>query len=376
MELAKLEPLTFRPPLCCLRGDVHALELMSRLGGTIKIAREVAGPTTYNNLPQKLAELLTDTYGKIVFGLSAHPISTPLRRNDLETLGKNVKKLLKDAGKSVRFIPNKELTLSSATVVHNNLVEKGAEFLLIETSAGFVIARTMAVQDFESFSLRDFGRPAFDSKSGMLPPKLALMMLNLANVPTGATILDPFCGSGTVLMEALLQKYAVIGSDLSTKAVHDSKQNIAWLQEKFAIANVKCAISEQDVKHLTQKVGAGSVDAVVTEPYLGEPRHGNESATDLQKRTQELADLYSDAFEQFTQILKPGGAVVIALPRFRFKGEWIRLPENLWKKIAALGFVPERLLPTKFTVESFLLYHRPDQHVGREIWKFRLSKTK
>jgi DNA modification methylase len=38
-------------------------------------------------------------------------------------------------------------------------------------------------------------------------------------VPTGGTVLDPFCGSGTVLVEAMLAKRAVIGTDLNPLAV-------------------------------------------------------------------------------------------------------------------------------------------------------------
>ena len=47
-------------------------------------------------------------------------------------------------------------------------------------------------------------------------------------------ILDPFCGSGTVLQEALLMGFTqVAGTDLSPKAITDTKENIAWIKEKY-----------------------------------------------------------------------------------------------------------------------------------------------
>src|SRR5205823_3602162 len=91
-----------------------------------------------------------------------------------------------------------------------------------------------AVQPFEQFSARDFGRPGRDDLSGMLPPKLAIIMINLAANDTISVLLDPFCGSGTILSEALLLGYKnLIGSDISEKAVADTKTNLDWIANKF-----------------------------------------------------------------------------------------------------------------------------------------------
>ena len=57
------------------------------------------------------------------------------------------------------------------------------------------LGQTLVVQPFKVLSKRDFGRPARDDHSGMLPPKLAQIMINLArrndDIST-KTILDPF----------------------------------------------------------------------------------------------------------------------------------------------------------------------------------------
>ena len=89
----------------------------------------------------------------------------------------------------------------------------------------FSLAQTEAVQPFEQFSARDFGRPGRDDLSGMLPPKLAIIMINLAQTPLNSILLDPFCGSGTILSEAVLLGYTnLIGTDISEKAIADSKK--------------------------------------------------------------------------------------------------------------------------------------------------------
>ena len=46
-------------------------------------------------------------------------------------------------------------------------------------------------------------------------------------------ILDPFCGTGTVLQEALLAGYDVVGTDLSQKIVDYTTENLSWLQSTF-----------------------------------------------------------------------------------------------------------------------------------------------
>ena len=225
----------------------------------------------------------------------------------------------------------------------------------------------MAVQEFEEYSRRDYGRPVRDTKSGTLPPKLAQMMINLAQAPKGSVILDPFCGSGTVLQEALLLGYQVIGSDQSEKAVADTKKNLEWFIESqksnlksqnynSEVKNFKVFLT--DVRQLGQQIN--QVDAIVTEPYLGPALRGQESLSEIKSIVAELEKLYLDAFGVFEKILKPGGKVVIVLPYFTKHN----LKPEIQTALGQLGF--ERLN------QEDLIYSRPDQKVWREIvvWGF------
>ena len=115
-----------------------------------------------------------------------------------------------------------------------------------------------------------------------------------------------------------------------------------------------------------------SVDLVVTEPFLGPPLRGSETNAELAHNDIELTRLYLSAFQNFKKILKPGGTVVFIIPRFRAGSVWITISNKLLPDIKRLGFLPIALLPTSFTEKNFLLYHRPAQKVGREIWKFKL----
>lgn len=53
---------------------------------------------------------------------------------------------------------------------------------------------------------------------GKFYPQLAKSLMNIAGLPTGGKILDPFCGSGTVLLEGLLNGYAAFGCDINPLA--------------------------------------------------------------------------------------------------------------------------------------------------------------
>jgi tRNA (guanine10-N2)-dimethyltransferase len=82
-------------------------------------------------------------------------------------------------------------------------------------------------------SVRDFGarrptdRPFF--QPGSMDPLLARAVANLAGARPGATILDPMCGTGGVLVEAGLVGANVLGVDAQAKMAHGARENLAAL---------------------------------------------------------------------------------------------------------------------------------------------------
>ena len=352
-------------------------ELARRLGGVVKIGNELAEQLTEDELLILLTENLKTIGGKIHFGLSWYDkTENQTWQKYVERWGKHIKRELKNAGFAARYIYKNTATLSSVTVTKNALDSKGREFLIVPKETGFAVAVTEAVQPFEELSTRDYGRPGRDDKSGMLPPKLAIMLLNLATEQkTDMALLDPFCGSGTILTEALLLGFThLVGCDVSDKAIQDSRQNCKWIQrDKLPDTMTHVTLSQTDVRDLSKKISLRSVDAIATEPFMGPPRRGNETEQELRATILTLSELYQSAFSEFKKILKPGGAVVFIFPRFLFRNSWITLSPQLIPVLKKLGFVPERLIPTTLLTEEYILYHRRGQLVGREIWKFKLT---
>jgi tRNA G10 N-methylase Trm11 len=287
-----------------------------------------------------------------------------------------------------RFVTGKEKNLSSVIVEQNNLTSSGMEIVLIpcQGNKGITIARTLAVQPFKELSFMDYGRPARDDHSGMLPPKLAKTMLNLTFIPekeknnlNSTVLLDPFCGSGTVITEAIIMysllknkknsnfnNLKLIASDISEKAVLDTKKNIEWIFKKTESKIKKIETYQLSAEELSIKIKKASVDKIVTEPFLG-PQRGK---INLKTIIPKLEKLYSKSFNQFKEILKPNGTIIILFPVFCLnnnKQYFINPAFSGFKTIAPLPGFLKNNQNIKLSPRNTMIYGRKDQKVMREI---------
>ncbi len=355
--------------------------LMGRLGGTVKIGVMMEMP--HGPAAEAAADLMTEkllsrgaTGQRITFGYSVYRLDGSARHAaaELRNAGMETKTRLKEASAGARWVKAQDgYALSSVAVAKNRLIEEGAEFVFLATADGLLAGMTSAVQPFEEFSGTDYGRPARDTLQGMLPPKLARMMINIAAVPADKRLLDPFCGSGTVLTEALRLGFTdVAGSDLNPEAVKSTLANIDWLKGRGGLPASKVEVFASDARKLSGRFPESSIGAVVTEPFLGAPRRGRETRGELQRQLAELSRLYYESLSSWGHLLRPDACVVIALPVFILGREKHGVSVSEFSK---LGWRPAALLPgtapagykTSLTKNGGLLYGRPDQLVWREI---------
>jgi len=352
--------------------------LNSRLGGTVKIGKILDKINKLEEFENKFFELVQFGAGKVFFGFSLYPLSPEIHiekyQKKMNAMAMDIKARLREEKQvNSRYVVSREPELSSVIVAKNKLLKNGAEICFFINKGEILLGQTLAVQQFEEFGARDFTRPGRDDVSGMLPPKLARIMINLAQIKPDAVILDPFCGSGTILQEALVLGYDnLIGSDNSDKAVSDSLKNLDWLSKKFDTASadgstkltmtaLAVKVYKLDVKDLVVRIKPNSIDAIITEPYLGPALKGKESQAQIEKTIKELEALYLTAFEQFTKVLVKGGKVVMVFPIYNLRN--IQSKINILSQIEKLGFA-------KVNMEE-LVYFREKQFVWREIGIFK-----
>lgn len=346
---------------------------IQRLGGTQKAGRVVA------QIPGSDWRKITDTIvkhylaawpertGKITLGLSAYDF--PVSPREVQKIGLTLKGKLKQSGVSLRLIPNQEIALSTATSHHNKLglADNKVELFIIKGSKITIIAESVGAQNISALAARDQGRPRRDAFVGMLPPKLAQMMINFAGLDSAAAprILDPFCGTGVLLQEAALLGYSVYGTDLSEKMVRYSRDNLNWLEEHMRMEKkIDWYLHEGDAMTTTWQ---SPVDAVVAETYLGQPFSAPPSPAKLTEVRGNCNHIISSFLTNLAPQLASGTPVVLAVPAWRAKdGTLTHLP--LTEDVSKLGF--ERI-ELKTVDTHALIYFRPDQVVARELLLLR-----
>lgn len=336
--------------------ELAADDLMMRLGGTTKIVQVVGTFDDETVADYLLSRVNRDS--KFHFGFSLYAlepgISTKKSLKTLHTLGIALKKTFKADEISCRFVSSQEVELSSVIVHKERLLKNGVEIVILKAANEILFGATLAVQPFQDWSHRDYGRPARDDRSGMLPPKLARMMLNLSGATAMDTVLDPFCGSGTVLQEAvLLGCKKIIGTDVSKKAVADTRENMEWLKQETGKYVEKIAVC--DARELLAKkiIAPESIDRIVFEGYLGKT---TPNAKAIEQQLFELEKLYRDTFIILERALSKNGTIVAALPFWTLsKAEIIHLP------------IKKLLAKSNLKIVDAYFYRRPQSVVGREI---------
>lgn len=347
-------------------GEENISPDINRLGGSLKLGR------FFDTDFSKLAKFLATAHpeGKITLGIS--DFSKQKKSGLAKQKSMELKRNLARVGRSVRVITSNEPEISSATAHHNQLGEKAGcfEIFLIDRE----IYLSLGTQNITAYTERDQVRPARDAKVGMLPPKLAQILINLCGkLPEGARVLDPFCGTGVVLQEAAIMGYVPYGTDLNERMVEYSKKNLSWLfnernQKRFKILpdlilkkdQILEAISVGDATNFTWE---GEIDAVAFEGYLGAPM--SKPPVDIKFKTEKAKcrEIAIGFLKNITPQIKSGTPVVMALPAWlRENGKYAGL--NILDEIQEMGYNFEKFQDLS---QSDLLYYREGQIVAREI---------
>lgn len=385
-----------------------------RLGGSVKFCKILTTLETANwkEIEKFLVQVSPGQSqqmpeGKMRLGLSV--IGLPVNPKQLEASGLTLKKAIKKTGRNVRLVPNKAAELNTAQILHNQLTgPTGWDLVFIRDGQKTIIAQTVKVQDIESYAKRDRERPKRDARVGMLPPKLAQIIINLAvgelpeeklenicDIPAdepiprrllNKTVLDPFCGTGVILQEALLMGYDIYGSDLEERMIDYSSQNLEWLK-KLSDFDEQERLETGDA---TTHQWRSQIDFVASETYLGRP-FTNAPSTEILSQTIADCNLIIKKFlRNIHGQLEPGTRLCLAVPAWHLSSrpDTSRHPEFIsgshsdstrsrikpgmtqWKFLPLIDQIDDlgyNRVSFEHAGNDQLIYYRSDQIVARQL---------
>jgi len=355
-------------------------DTIDMLGGTAILAQRITdADVSMSDIPKIMANEVQSIKKKVTFGLRCFGIPRPL----VKTAYIKGKQIMKDQKQPCRYIGN-EKKPAAVALLHGAQIlsgKKGVELFIVKQNAGLWVGKTIAAQNIDAYTWRDMEKPVRDTTVGLLPPKLAQILLNfgasMVRTPPNPklkkpkkeiyTVLDPFCGTGVIPLECLLRGWNVIASDVAQKAVNGTQKNIDWMRKEKKI--LKKDVSETVAKHDATKpfTFKNLPDFVSTETSLGPNLEKGANKRDATKMRNDNEKLQA-AFLQNAAATLPGVPLVCTWPFWKVNGEIIAL-EKVWKVLDEAGY--DAVLPDGIEAQDpekpSLLYQRKEQFVGRQI---------
>lgn len=262
------------------------------------------------NIVKKLANRLSYTYNISEFLFKCKPEILEIKKNACKY------KIFKKGTIAVKY-KNRSKNINSQVIVKSlaDIYTKNRDVILnnpdievraLITDLMVYIGISVAQIDRSQYEQRKVqNRPFFSPIS--LHPKLARAIVNLSSIKKGETLLDPFCGTGGILIEAGLIGIEVIGSDIEEKMIEGCKKNL----EFYKIKNNQ--IYQTDIGSISSYIR--KVDAIATDlPY------GKSTTT----KGEEMETLYKRAFSSISKILKKNKKAVIGVS----KKDFLRIGEK------------------------------------------------
>jgi len=141
-------------------------------------------------------------------------------------------------------------------------------------------------------------RPFFKPVS--LEPRLARLMISLCHTPNYSPqkIIDPFCGTGGIAIEASLQGMHVLASDLDIEMIEGTINNLEWIK----------GIGKYEVKHCAVKDIKSMWGINKNSSFVFDPPYGRNSW-----KSDDGLDLFIDALKSVNSI-NPDGTICTMLP--------------------------------------------------------------
>lgn len=283
-----------------------------------------------------------------------------------EELSEELLSTLREAGlKKANLIRSR----SGPELFSEKVVSRSAmDFVVFPIGATSQWGVTVYVPETESFKERSTERPYVTSGIS-LSSRLARLLVNISGVSKGHVLLDPFCGSGTILGEALLKGVDCIGIDRNHGSVERTKENLLWLlsnTKRDGRAAPSYSVMTGDATNLRRSLGDRTVDAIVSEPILI-PKLSSPPTLDKARRLIKHASIiYSEALHEMSGVLRRGGRMVLVTPSLRtLDGKDVTLTFEDIREVGLRYFQPDRTTSYEYPLR---VSHQSTRWVRRMVY--------
>ncbi len=287
------------------------------LGGTLKIVKVFDKFDKFDPYLIDVPEDIKEKDEKAVFGVSVYGKSKSWvmkNKNRIHMLQKNIKDILKSEGIKSRFV-NFKGEVSPVQLSKKDI----NDITLFFRGDAVYVGTTISFSNPLEFKKRDEKKPIIVSTMG-IPIRLAKIMLNMAGVDNGISVLDPFCGTGIILQEAALLGADIKGSDIEPQMVSNSKKNLKWLIYEYGLRKhtLDETVFVSDASNISRHIKV-RVDAIVTEPYFGPALKKTSSPKTAKHMLNKSIQLYDKVMKEFSRTVRKGGYLCIVVPSYRTK---------------------------------------------------------
>ena len=353
-NLLLAENLQFTNPRELPRGEEQLF--IDQLGGTIRMAEVVGEYFDKTKLQQAIWERI-QTAEKFKCGFTVFGGGKKLLSDLIFSTKNHFDK--------IRVENYNQENLTSGQIFQRRILQKAHEFIIWKRGDSYLLCETVANQNLRNYELRDRKKDFRDAKMGMLPPKLGQILLNLAteSAPQDITVLDPFCGSGTVNIEAAVAGFRTMGSDMNERFVGKAAENFAQMAEKFRyeentgsfrVANAKICLNDTDPSVV-----------VATEGWLGENFEARPDREPIHKNAGEVLDLWRQVLDHLAN--HKVSAIAGCLPAWNRAGSKQTVSEKFFQHASRLGYAPVLFADGKAST----FYERENAFVAREVFLLR-----
>ena len=231
-----------------------------------------------------------------------------IEEDDYEDLVRSMLDGIREAGlKKVRLLRPEGNELLSERV----LTRDALDVVAFPYHDGFALGPTTWVPDSRAMRQRGTRKPSPHSDIA-LSPRLARTLVNLAGLKPGQTLLDPFCGSGTIMVEAYAKSLRCLGLDSRASRVQEARENVRW--SIGGVTDRGYDIRKGDARDLQRMLRGTKVDAIVTEPLLLPRLDARPKTSTAEAMVGESAQVYNDALASMSESIHSEGRIVVVVP--------------------------------------------------------------